>query len=136
MKFSLNDLQSLKSCRKVRKMRVIVADDQIEVRSAIKLLLEEKAEIEVVGEASDNESLAQLVTQVQPDVVILDWELSESKPGEGMNVLRDANLHLPVIVLSSHPQVRSSAIKAGARVFVCKSDPPESLLKALDHLEA
>lgn len=117
-------------------MRVIVADDQIEVRSAIKLLLEEKAGIQVVGEASDSETLKQLVMADQPDVVILDWELAEAKPGEAMNVLKDAKPHLSVIVLSSRPQVRNAALKAGARLFVCKSDPPESLLKALDQLEA
>jgi DNA-binding NarL/FixJ family response regulator len=115
-------------------MRVIVADDQMEVRSAIRLLLEEKAGIQVVGEASDSETLMQLVIAAQPEVVILDWELAEAKPGEAMSVLRVANPHLPVIVLSSRPQVRDAALKAGARVFVCKSDPPESLLKALDQL--
>jgi DNA-binding NarL/FixJ family response regulator len=117
-------------------MRVIVADDQIEVRSAIKLLLEEKAGIQVVGEAPNTETLLQLVTTVQPDVVILDWELAESKPGEAMNTLSDSKPHLSVIVLSSRPQVRNSALKAGARIFVCKSDPPESLLKALDLLKS
>jgi DNA-binding NarL/FixJ family response regulator len=117
-------------------MRVIVADDQIEVRSAIKLLLEEKAGIQVVGEARDSETLMQSVMAIQPDVVILDWELAEAKPGEAMNALRQAKPHLSVIVLSSHPQVRSAALKAGASVFVCKSDPPESLLKALHQVEA
>jgi DNA-binding NarL/FixJ family response regulator len=39
---------------------------------------------------------------------------------------------LAEIVLSSRPQVQEAAFKAGARAFVCKSDPPESLVKAIN----
>jgi DNA-binding NarL/FixJ family response regulator len=117
-------------------MRVIVADDQIEVRSAIRLLLEEKAGMEVVGEARDSESLVRLIKTSRPDLVILDWELAEAKPGEGMLALKAVNPQLDVLVLSSRPQVENAAVKAGARAFVCKSDPPETLLKAIQKLTA
>jgi DNA-binding NarL/FixJ family response regulator len=113
-------------------MRVIVADDQIEVRSAIRLLVEEKAGLDVVGEARDTETLIKLVKTANPDLVILDWELAEAKPGEAMSALRALQPGLAVIVLSSRPQVQNTALKAGARAFVCKSDPPESLLKAVE----
>jgi DNA-binding NarL/FixJ family response regulator len=116
-------------------MRVIVADDQIEVRSAIRLLLEEKAGLEVVGEARDTEALIKLVKIGRSDLVILDWELAESRPGEAMTSLKAIKPDLAVIVLSSRPQVQKAALQAGARAFVCKSDPPESLLKALEKLE-
>jgi DNA-binding NarL/FixJ family response regulator len=115
-------------------MRVIVADDQIEVRSAIKLLLEEKAGLEVVGEASDHHSLIKLLKTARPELVILDWELGEAKPGEAMPVIKATNPEIDVIVLSSRPQVQNVALKAGARAFVCKSDPPESLIKAISRL--
>jgi len=110
-------------------MRVIVADDQAEVRSAIKLLLEEKAGIEVIGEARDGESLLKLIKTERPDLVILDWELAEAKHGESLIALQSVDCEIAVIVLSSRPQVARTALKAGARGFVCKSDPPESLLK-------
>ena len=113
-------------------MRVIVADDQVEVRSAIRLLMEEKAGLDVVGEAYDTETLIKLVKTTRPDLVILDWELAEAKPGEALEVLRGLKPDLAVFVLSSRPQVQIAALKAGARAFVCKSDPPESLLKALE----
>jgi DNA-binding NarL/FixJ family response regulator len=113
-------------------MRVIVADDQIEVRSAIRLLLEEKAGLEVVGEARDSETLIKLVKTARPDLVILDWELAGAKAGEAMTALRGLKRELAVIVLSSRPQVQEAAFKAGARAFVCKSDPPESLVKAIN----
>jgi DNA-binding NarL/FixJ family response regulator len=116
-------------------MRVLVADDQAEVRSAIKLLLEEKGGLVVVDEAPDGQLLLKKIKLARPDLVILDWELAESKPGEAMNAIRVLDPQLAVIVLSSYPQVKPVALKAGARAFVCKSDPPESLLKALESLK-
>ncbi len=117
-------------------MRVIVADNQVEVRSAIKLILEEKAGMAVIGEAGDNETLIRLVNTTCPQVLILDWELAESRPGEAMAAVLTINPGLAVIVLSSCPQVRAIALKAGAQAFVCKSDPPESLIRAVERLKA
>ena len=113
-------------------MRVIVADDQVEVRSAIKLILEEKTGLNVIGEANDIEILVEQVTNLQPELVILDWELGQTKPGEALNVILNIKPDLPVVVLSSYPQIQNAALKAGARAFVCKSDPPESLVKVLE----
>jgi DNA-binding NarL/FixJ family response regulator len=115
-------------------MRVIVADDQAEVRSAVILLLAEKNGLEGIGEARDGESLLKTVKDLRPDLVLLDWELGEAKAGAAMNDLRLLNPHLAVIVLSTHPQVARPALTAGARAFVCKSDPPESLLKAIQNI--
>jgi two-component system, NarL family, invasion response regulator UvrY len=117
-------------------MRVIVADDQGEVRSAIKLILEEKCGLCVIGEAEDVIVLVKLLSELQPDLVILDWELGETEPGEAFTAIKNIYSELPVVVLSSHPQARNKALVAGARAFVCKSDPPESLVKVIEKIQS
>jgi DNA-binding NarL/FixJ family response regulator len=112
-------------------MRVIVADDQIEVRSALRLLLEEKAGISLISEASDETTLLTMAVYQKPDLIILDWELNSRKPGDIVEKLKNRHADIALIVLSSRPQVRAAAMRAGACGFVCKSEPPESILKTL-----
>jgi two-component system, NarL family, invasion response regulator UvrY len=117
-------------------MRVFVADDQVEVRSAIKLILEEKCGLCVIGEAGDVKVLFKHLSELPTDLVILDWELGENEPGEAFIAIKNAYSELPVVVLSSHPQARNKALLAGARAFVCKSDPPESLVKVIEKIQS
>ena len=114
-------------------MRVIVADDQPEVRSALKLLLEEKPGTRVMGEVSTGFELVQQVRKNAPDLVLLDWELPGTRPQELLETLHAVCPHLSVIALSSRPQIRKAAMNAGAQDFVCKSDPPELLMSALEN---
>jgi DNA-binding NarL/FixJ family response regulator len=113
-------------------MRVIVADDQPEVRSALRLLLEEKPGLMVVAEASNSRELLSQVQSQLPELILLDWELPGGRNVELVTALHALDPYISVIALSSHPQMRKPALAAGARDFVCKSEPPEKLLAALN----
>ena len=114
-------------------MRVIVADDQPEVRSALRLLLEEKPGIRVVAEASDTNELLRLVRDSNPELLLLDWELPGTESEGLVPKLLALSPDLAVIALSSRPQSRMAALKTGVRHFICKSEPPEQLLTALEN---
>jgi DNA-binding NarL/FixJ family response regulator len=115
------------------RMRVILADDQPEVRSALRLLLEEKPGIQVLAEASTTRELLQQVRDNCPDLLLLDWELPGNDPAGLISLLRALCPQLTVIALSSRPQAKPAAVEAGVRHFICKSEPPEQLLTALDN---
>ena len=113
-------------------MRIILADDQPDVRSAMRLLLEERPGISIIGEVSSMSDLISHVKASSPDLILLDWELPGNKTQDLVAFLRKLNPPPAVIALSSSPQVKQAALKAGILEFVCKSDPPESLLKAVN----
>ena len=122
-------------------MRVLIADDQPQVRSALRLLLRQEPGVTVVGEADDVERALALVDEQRPDLVLLDWELPDlrvvgpAKPA-GDRLLPALRAHCPgarVIALSGRPEARQAALDAGADVFVSKGDPPERLLEAVDY---
>ncbi|HSW58569.1 MAG TPA: response regulator transcription factor [Dehalococcoidales bacterium] len=115
-------------------MRVLVADKHPDVRSALTLALEEKAGLEIVGEAADVKALHEYVRTARPELVILEWELAAGGMRKIIADLRTSNPGLKIIVLSAEPQVRNEALKSGVTGFVCKSDPPETLIKALESL--
>jgi len=128
---------------KTKMIQLIIADDDIKVRSAINLLLEQdRACWQVVSEVRDVDELFLAVEKNKPQLLLLDWELPNvccSKMGtdnlvvwERVKRLRKINPLMYIIVLSSKPQSRAEAIFSGVDAFVAKTDPPEVFLHALN----
>jgi DNA-binding NarL/FixJ family response regulator len=112
-------------------MHAYIADDDPEVRRALRLLLEQKLGSQVVGEAAHTYGLISLVESTQADLVIIDWELPgrvDAKLLAGLHQLAQAPR---VIVTSCHPDLRNVALAAGADAFAGKGEPPENLVAAL-----
>jgi len=116
---------------KVKRMRVLLADDQSKVRSALRLLLEQQPGLSVVSEAVEAEDLLAQVEASQPDLVLLDWELPGLRADDRLSALRRLCPRLKVIALSGRPEARQAALTAGADAFVSKGEPPERLLTTL-----
>ena len=115
----------------VRPLRVILADDQPKVRSALKLVLEQTPESCVVGEVADAETLLTQATVTCPDLVLLDWGLPGLVGDDILASLRDICPHVQLIALSSQPDARQPAQAGGVDVFINKAEPPEKLLSAI-----
>jgi len=112
-------------------MRILLADDQSNIRFALRALLERQTDTQVVGEAANSESLLSQVQAACPDLVLLDWNLPGAAADELLPTLRDACPDLSVIALSGQLEARRAALAAGADAFVGKTDPPETLLAAI-----
>jgi len=119
-------------------MRVVLADDQAWLRSAMRLLLEDESNIEVVGEARDVHTLLQETKALLPDLILLDWELPGlSKPSERNRFIRLLHTDYPrisIIALSVNSDAKSASLALGVDAFVNKAEPPEHLLAALQQI--
>jgi DNA-binding NarL/FixJ family response regulator len=67
-------------------MRVLLADDQPALRSAVRFLLEQEPDLSIVGEVGDVAGLMERVAALHPDLLLLDWELP------GLNAVRSAGM--------------------------------------------
>ena len=112
-------------------MRVLLADDDPKVRSALRLLLENEPDIAIVGECSTADALVDQVRSSGATLVLLDWGLPELQSSGVIGQLRTAHPLCQLVVLSCRPEQRAEAVQAGIARFVCKGDPPESLLAVL-----
>jgi len=112
-------------------MNVLLVDDQSKVRSAIRLLLEQQPDWNIVDEACNISELLNHVEHYCPDVLLLDWELPGYSVEKLIRKLRSLCSDLFIIVLDSNPQTRQPALEAGANEFVSKNDPPERLLDTI-----
>ena len=112
-------------------MRVLLADDQMQVRSAIRLLLEQEPGFQVVGETADATGLLLAATEKAPDLVLLDWELPGLPAAQLLRLLRYERPFLKIIAMSSRPEVAQLVLEAGAHAFLSKSEPPERVLSLI-----
>jgi DNA-binding NarL/FixJ family response regulator len=112
-------------------MRVLLADDQVKVRFALRILLERQPDVAVVGEASNARELADQIAATHPDALLLDWELPGLVAPRTIATLLRNFPGLIVIALSGRSEARREAEMAGASAFVSKTDPPECLLAVM-----
>ena len=112
-------------------MRMIIADQHPKVLWALRTVLEEESEFDLLGEAVDAEELLKLATEHTADLVLVDREL----PGRPIEDLI-ASLHALdprpfVIVMSGEFEYSRTLLKSGADAFVSKEDQPDWLLDTL-----
>ena len=115
-------------------MRILLADDESNVRFALQALLERQPGLEIVGGVGNSRELLSHATATCPDLVLLDWELPDGTAVAMLSELHEACPGLAVIALSGRPGARQAALAAGANFFVSKVDSPGQLLAALQSI--
>jgi two-component system, NarL family, response regulator DesR len=117
---------------------VLLADDQALVRQALAALLALEPDIEIVGQAADAAAAVALAAERQPDVVLMDVQMS-STPGSGEDgITATARIRLAapatrVIIVTTfgRPGYLRRAMEAGAVGFMVKDAPAEKLIEAI-----
>lgn len=114
-------------------IRVVLADDHVFVRDGIKSLLENEANIEVVGEAIDGADALEVVTASKPDLLIVDIRMPNLTGIEVVEKLRNDNNAVKIIMLSMHESEEYvlKSIKAGADGYLLKGSSKDEFMKAL-----
>jgi len=118
----------------MNKHRIILVDDHEVVRLGLKALLDRHPHFEVVGEASSSREAIELVSNIQPDVVVMDVRL----PGtSGIEACEEITRRFPttkVIMLTSYAEdeMLFSAIRAGASGYILKQIGGNDLISALE----
>jgi DNA-binding NarL/FixJ family response regulator len=108
-------------------------DDHALVRRGFRRMLEDDAEIKVVGEASDGEEAVRLAIDLRPDVTVMDCALPEFSGIEATRRIRGALPTARVLMLSMHAEetLVRQAMDAGARGYILKNALDLDLVKAV-----
>jgi len=114
-------------------IRVLLADDQALVRSGFRMILDAKADLEVVGEAADGAEAVALVAQLEPDVVLMDVRMPNDDGLEATRRIAVAGSPARVIVLTTYDvdDYVYAALRAGASGFMLKDVRPAELADAV-----
>ncbi|HZQ23796.1 MAG TPA: response regulator transcription factor [Terriglobales bacterium] len=118
-------------------LRILVADDHEVVRRGLCSLLKSHVGWEICAEAADGREAVEKVTELRPDVVILDIGMPNLN---GLAAARQILRHNPqqkvlILTVTDSEQVVREVLEAGARGFVLKSDAARDLLTAVESLQ-
>jgi two-component system, NarL family, response regulator DesR len=114
-------------------IRLVLAEDQLLLRTALASLLALEGDVEVAGQAGDGVTALRLLRELRPDIALLDIDM----PGRtGLDVLKACvaeQLPTQIMILTTYgrPGYIREAIDAGARGFMIKDRPVPELADAL-----
>ena len=114
-------------------MRVVLADDDGEMRDALRALLAEHPDIEVVGEAADGRAAVERVLELRPDLVLMDVVMTGMGGIEATRLVLEALPSVQVIGLSLHDDRHfvEAMRAAGASGYLLKDRVHEQLAQAM-----
>ncbi len=115
------------------RIRVLIADDHIIVRSGLRLLLEAEPDIDVVGEALDGRESLELVEKHLPDVVLMDITMPGMDGLEATRLIKASWPQINVLALTMHrsDEYFFEMLKAGASGYILKGAETSDLIQAV-----
>jgi CheY-like chemotaxis protein len=116
--------------------RILVVEDHAHVRRFICSLLQQRAELRLVGEASDGLEAIELARSLHPDLILIDIGLPRLNGIEAARQIRrfDTTTKLLFVSLESSPEVVREALRVGAQGFVHKQHAQRDLLPAIEEV--
>lgn len=119
-------------------IRIVLAEDQEIVRTALVSLLELEDDIEVIGQAGRGDDALKMIIALRPDVALLDVDMPG---GDGLSVAAELSVRLPqcrslILTALNKPGVLQRALHARASGFVVKHAPADELISAIRSVAA
>jgi two-component system, NarL family, response regulator LiaR len=116
-----------------RKIRVLVADDHVMVRTGLSTMLRIFDDLVLVGEAANGQIAIDMCAELMPDLVLMDINMPTLDGVAATRVIRQNYPEIKVIALTAYVQdsVTLQALQAGASGYVLKSVSPDELVTAI-----
>lgn len=114
-------------------LRVLIAEDNEDLRDLLVTLVSAEPDMKCVGAASDVDAVIAAANENHADVVVLDLELQGRSSIDVLKTVRGAGSRMTIIVFSghSHPEMIRHTLAAGADAYVPKSGEFQLLLDAI-----
>jgi len=121
---------------KKRTLRLLIAEDHVVVRQALRVMLEMEPELEVVGEAPNGEEALRLAHELKPDLVLMDIRMEGMDGVEATRRMRQELPDIGVLVLTGYGEdaVLLRAVEAGAHGFLLKDASAVEVKEAIQRV--
>ncbi len=117
--------------------RIILADDHLMFRQGLKKILEERADLEIVGEANCGLELLKLLQDLVPDLVILDISMPTLRGIEAVHEIKSLRPNVKILILTMHKEREYlyQSVSAGADGYLLKEDADTELFSAIKTIQ-
>lgn len=114
-------------------VQLVILDDHRMFSASLSRLLDDEPGIQIAGVASSIGELADVLRDVVPDVVVIDWQLADGDGAEAITTVRDRHPEVGVLILTGNldDATLRRAVRAGSDGFITKDRPPNDLIQAI-----
>jgi two-component system response regulator NreC len=115
------------------KISVLIADDHRLVRDGLKTILETSDDIRVVGEASNGLEVLRKVSELKPDVVLLDISMPQLSGMEAARRIRKEHPSVKIMILTMHDEEEYSLkmVRMGVSGYLVKDSTALEVMEAI-----
>ena len=103
--------------------KIMIVDDSLRARRALKALISQQEGITVTAEASNGQEALQNIREQKPDIVIMDIRMPVMDGLEATTAIKAGWSQIKVIILPMYPEHQAEAMAAGADAFLVKGCP-------------
>jgi DNA-binding NarL/FixJ family response regulator len=115
---------------------IVLVDDHVLFRQGLKRILEERSDLEVVGEVDCGLELLKLLERLVPDLIILDISMPNLRGLEAIHEIKMNHPEVRILILTMHKdkEYLHQALTAGAEGYLLKEDADAELFSAIDRV--
>jgi DNA-binding NarL/FixJ family response regulator len=115
---------------------ILLVDDHVMFRQGLKRILEERSDLEVVGEVNCGLELLKLLEKLVPALIILDISMPNLRGLEVIHEIKMSHPNVKILVLTMHKDKAylHQAVTAGAEGYLLKEDADSELFSAIDRV--
>jgi DNA-binding NarL/FixJ family response regulator len=114
--------------------KILIADDRQLMRDALKTIFAMRSKWEICGEATDGLEVVTKVTELQPDLILMDFKMPLADGIQAAVEISATSPSIPIVMytLYRNDELDAAAKQAGVRSVVAKQDGVLNLLQAID----
>ena len=114
-------------------IKLIIADDEMLIRTGLKIMLEASGNVEVLALAESGRAAFEAWKEHQPDVVLMDIRMPESNGIEGTKLIKEAFPEVKVLIVTTFQDTEYivEAVQNGASGYLLKDSSPEAILDGI-----
>ncbi len=122
----------------MNEIRIVLVDDHRVVREGTRQILQKETDLRVIGEAGDGEEAIKLVSELKPDVVVMDISMPRLNGIEATKRIKAMSPHIAVLILTAYEQDQYifAALEAGAAGYLLKDIQGQELVAAIRSVQA
>jgi two-component system, NarL family, nitrate/nitrite response regulator NarL len=121
-----------------KQIRILLVDDHVVIRTALRILIESQESLTMVGEAGNRREALEIAASEQPDIILLDIDLGGENGLDFISDLLGVAREARIVVLTGvrDPQVHQRAVSLGAMGLVQKDRAFDVLVGAIERVNA
>jgi len=115
--------------------RIMIVEDNLRARRALKALISQQAGVKVTAEAPNGWEAINLIETKFPDVVLMDVHMPIMNGLDATRIIKRNWPQIQIVILTMYPDYHADALAAGADAFLLKGCLVEELMSLLHELE-